>query len=254
MPQVTRLGLYGGPRAPYAGFVAAGASIALATSATLTEALIVAGGESITLTVSNDTWVATVGDDNAITDALILGLDSDGAEATGWDAVVKAGLAHGDVTRDSDTQLTILLPAFASYDIAANETITATIPATALTGGVETVASPTFDVAVVAVVVTTGPDILTRGGKRRQRRYPRWVQIDGRRYRVFSLQEERDLLERIFAELRAAEAKSETPIAQRQIRKRRLRLEKRIVQVDDSQARWLARLRKEDEELLLLLH
>lgn len=250
MPQVTRLGLYGGPRAPYAGFVAAGASIALATSATLTEALIVAGGESITLTVSNDTWVATVGDDNAITDALIAGLDSDGAEATGWDAVVKAGLAHGDVTRDSDTQLTILLPAFASYDIAANETITATIPATALTGAVETVANPTFTVSFVSLAVTEG------AGKSRKKKYPRRVMIDGVLHWVRNAEEERQLLQAVIDRARdaakTAEALNDVELAAK-IKVRAVKIEKRLAKVDARADEWRQQLLNEDEEILLLM-
>ena len=147
-----------------------------------TEQQIRDGGESIVLTLTYDTWVATVGDDNAITTALINGIDSDGAEATGWDAVVKAGLGHGDVTRDSDTQVTITLPVFASYDITANETVTATIPATALTGATETVATPTFTVTFVAEASTSTGGGLPPGAlkriKNRKPRKPEWEKRD----------------------------------------------------------------------------
>ncbi len=45
--------------------------------------------------------------------------------------------------------VTITLPAFVSYDITATETITVTVPATALVqSGSALVASPTFDVTV----------------------------------------------------------------------------------------------------------
>ncbi|MCP4090408.1 MAG: hypothetical protein GY746_11550, partial [Gammaproteobacteria bacterium] len=56
----------------------------------------------------------------------------------------------GDVTRTSDTVVTIILAAEASYDITAQETITATIPATALTAAGEVEASPVFTVDIVA--------------------------------------------------------------------------------------------------------
>ena len=69
---------------------------------------IVAGGETLVITLTADTWDATVGADNAVTDALIAGIDSDGGEATGWDAVVKAGLDFNDVTRTSDTVVTLV--------------------------------------------------------------------------------------------------------------------------------------------------
>ncbi|MCH7875240.1 MAG: hypothetical protein IH965_08105 [Gemmatimonadetes bacterium] len=77
------------------------------------------------------------------------GLDSDSAEGTGWDAVVRAGLSFTDVVRTTATVVTITLPAFAGYDITATETITVTVPAAALVqSGSAVVATPTFDVTV----------------------------------------------------------------------------------------------------------
>jgi len=119
-------------------------------TASITESDIVTGGKTIILTLTGDTWVATVGDDNAITDALITGIDSAQSEGTGWDAEVKANMVFGDVTRTSDTVVTIILAAEAAYDVTAQETITATIPATALTAAGEVVASPTFTIDTVA--------------------------------------------------------------------------------------------------------
>jgi len=110
---------------------------------TSTEAEIVSGGKTIIITLTNDTWGPTVGDDNAITTAIINGIDSNCSEIYGWDAVVKAGLDYTDVSRDSSTQVTVTLNAEATYDISANETITVTIPASALvTSSQELVAAP----------------------------------------------------------------------------------------------------------------
>ncbi len=128
---------------------AGGGSAALtgtAISGGVTEAEIQDGGETIIITLTDDTWVATVGDDNAITDAIIAGIDSDGAEAAGWDAVVKANMVFGDVVRTSATVVTVTLAAEATYVITADETITVTIPAAALTADTEIVATPTFDI------------------------------------------------------------------------------------------------------------
>ncbi|MEE9533204.1 MAG: hypothetical protein V3W06_02200, partial [Acidimicrobiia bacterium] len=115
--------------------------VAVTTGTLATEAGVVAGGETIIITLTDDTWVATAGDDNAITQAIIDGLDSAGAEAAGWDAIVPALIAHGDVTRTSATVLTIILPAAAAYAITANEVVTATVPATALTAAGDVVAT-----------------------------------------------------------------------------------------------------------------
>ena len=86
---------------------------------------------------------------NAQRQAIIDGLDGDLATGTSWDTV-RAGIAVTDVARTSPTVVTITLPALGSYDITATETITATIPAAALTGAVQIIASPTFTVDAVA--------------------------------------------------------------------------------------------------------
>ena len=106
---------------------------------------IVAGAETLIITLTGDTWDSTVGGNNAITTALINGIDSAQAEGTGWDAVVKAGLTFNEVVRTSNTVVTVTLPAFATYNVTADETIEVTVPATAVTGNA-IVAAPTFNV------------------------------------------------------------------------------------------------------------
>lgn len=127
-------------------------SIALTgTSApTITEADVVTGGKTIILTVTNDTWVTTGATFDAQRQNIINGIDSAQAEATGWDAEVKAKQGVAGVVRTSDTVVTITLDAQAAYNITATETITATIPATALTGNAQVVASPTFTITSTA--------------------------------------------------------------------------------------------------------
>ena len=127
-------------------------SIALTGTVTssITEADIVAGGKTIILTLTGDTWVATGATFNGQRQNIINGIDSAQSETHGWDAEVKAKIAVTDVVRTSDTVCTITLDAEATYNITATETITATIPATALTGNSALVASPTFTVSAVA--------------------------------------------------------------------------------------------------------
>ena len=88
-----------------------------------------AGGATVTLTLTDDTWLAAGAAFDAERQNVINGLVSAGAEANGWNNVVQAGLAVTDVIRTSNTVVTITLPAFVAYDIAAVETITATVPA-----------------------------------------------------------------------------------------------------------------------------
>lgn len=119
----------------------------------ISESDITDGGETIILTLTGDTWHADIGTDCQQTTDLIAGIDSDKAEAAGWDAEVKANLDYTNVVRDSDTQVTITLDdtAHSSYEITESETVTATIPASVLvTSDEAVVASPTFTIGYEA--------------------------------------------------------------------------------------------------------
>lgn len=119
-----------------------------------TEANIVTGGRTIILTVSGDSWVAAGGTFDAQRQNIINGMDSAQAEATGWDAVVKATAAVTDVVRTSAQVVTVTLEAFATYDITATETITVTVPSTALIGAAALVAVPTFTVTAASAATS----------------------------------------------------------------------------------------------------
>lgn len=140
------------------------ASSALTGTATasITETDIVGGGKTIILTLTNDTWVTSGATFDGQRANIISGIDSAQAEATGWDAVVKALQGVGGVVRTSNTVVTITLDAQATYNITAQETITATIPATALTGGVAVIATPTFTIDSVSVG-STQPMLMMMG-------------------------------------------------------------------------------------------
>lgn len=114
-----------------------------------TEADIVAGGKTIILTVTGDSWVAAGGTFDGQRQNIINGLNSAGAEAAGWNAVVRATAAVTDVVRTSASVVTITLEAFATYNITANETITVTVPATALLLNSAIVGAPTFTISAV---------------------------------------------------------------------------------------------------------
>lgn len=125
----------------------AAASVALSgTIIGANEADIVAGGKTIILTLTGDTWVAAGATFDAQRANIIAGLDSAQSELLGWDNTVKVLQGVAGVVRTSNTVVTITLDARPTYSITANETITATVPASALTGGVALVASPTFTV------------------------------------------------------------------------------------------------------------
>lgn len=84
---------------------------------------------------------------------IIDGITSAQSEATGWNAEVRDNLAVTDVVRTSDTVVTITLPASASYQIGADETIEVTIPASALDANEALIATPTFGVTADDVEV-----------------------------------------------------------------------------------------------------
>jgi len=99
------------------------------------ESEIVTGSETVIITLTGDTWVATMADDNAITTAFLAAITGDLADAAGWNAQV--ALAHGDIVRTSSTVLTLTLPATAGYSITTgNETVTVAPTVASLTGGI----------------------------------------------------------------------------------------------------------------------
>jgi hypothetical protein len=159
MAALTRLGLYGGPRAAYAGFVAASGTAAVSGTATasITEADIVAGGKTIVITLTNDTWVTSGATFNAIRQDIIDGLDSAQSELLGWNNEVRDKEIVGAVVRTSDTVVTITLTASPLYDITANETITITVPATAVSSGAPITAAQSFSVSFTSVGRNAGP-------------------------------------------------------------------------------------------------
>jgi len=107
--------------------------------------LLLIGGETIIITLTNDTWVAAGATFDAARAAILAGLDSNLSETFGWNNEVRDKEVVGAVIRTSDTVVTITLSAAPDYDITEDEVITVTIPASALTGS-ELTATPTFTV------------------------------------------------------------------------------------------------------------
>lgn len=130
-----------------------------------TETQIVTGGGTITITLTDDTWVASGSAFDGQRQNIIDGLDSAQSEATGWNAEVRDKEVVGAVARTSDTVATITLTAAAAYDISANETITVTVPATALVMSTSNlVGSPTFQITPVISGATGGKQIVSHDG------------------------------------------------------------------------------------------
>lgn len=107
------------------------------------------GGSTIILTISAATWAASGSTFNAERQGIINGFDSGGTDPNGWDAVAVSAIGVGDVVRTSNTIVTITMPEIQPYNVQANETVTATVPASAHSGADAIVASPTFTITVV---------------------------------------------------------------------------------------------------------
>lgn len=122
-------------------------------TASATENDIVVGAKTIILTVTGDNWVAAGGTFDGQRQNIINGLTSAQAEGTGWNAVVRSGLAVSAVVRTSNTVVTVTLAAFPAYNITATETITVTVPATALLLAGALVVGPTFTVTAAGASV-----------------------------------------------------------------------------------------------------
>jgi|GEM_PF-4034582 len=116
---------------------------------------IVSGEKTIVITLSGAEWESDIGTDCDNTTALIAGLDSDKAEAGGWDLKIKAVMDFNEIVRTSDTVVTITLDAYADYQITANETITITVPAQCTSDADAIVCTPTFQISAEQVQVET---------------------------------------------------------------------------------------------------
>lgn len=131
------------------------------------EAEIRAGGLTVIITLTGDTWVASGATFDAVRQDIILGLNSSSAGTFGWNNEVRDNLAVTSVVRTSATVVTVTLSAQAAYDISAAETITVSVPASAVTSGESIVATPTFTVTAINTGAEEGPP--RRRRKRRLR-------------------------------------------------------------------------------------
>jgi len=101
-----------------------------------------AGGQTAIVTLTNTKWVATGATFDAQRQNIIDGFVSASSETNGWNNR-RSDFAVTDVVRTSDTIATVTFSSSSAYHISAAETITLTVPATAI-GGTALTATPTF--------------------------------------------------------------------------------------------------------------
>lgn len=146
-----------GPSASIPFVVTRGYSVGLVVTATVsgttafTEAQVQAGGESIVITIANDTWVAAGAVFNAQRQNILNGISSAQSEINGWNNEIRDKEVVSSVVRTSNTVVTITLSASSAYNVAQNETITVVVPDEALTGSPDALtATPTIGVTADA--------------------------------------------------------------------------------------------------------
>jgi hypothetical protein len=102
------------------------------------------GGQTAIVTLTNTKWVASGATFNAQRQNIIDGFVSASSDTNGWNNR-RSDFAVTDVARTSDTIATVTFSASSNYAIPSSETITLTVPATAL-GGSALTATPTFTI------------------------------------------------------------------------------------------------------------
>lgn len=129
------------------------------TAAGALESEIVTGGKTVTLTVTNDTWVDGASFDaqrQGIIDLLIATTN----QTNGWNNEVPNEIALTDVVRTSDLIVTITLPAIADYVTVTDESVYGGAP----NGSLTTTAVPLSSLMSIAILSEAGaPSALFSG-------------------------------------------------------------------------------------------
>lgn len=99
------------------------------------------------------------------------------------------------------------------------------------------------------VYVPPPPATTSTGGGRKRRKYPRKAMIRGVLYHVQSLDEEYRLLQALLDRAEYQDAVSTEAVTAEPVKV----LKRRIKRVASEREKWLAKLRADDEELLILL-
>ena len=116
----------------------------------------------VTVTLSGDTWVDAVGADDfgdGPTTDLINGITAGVSSLTGWNNIIRPGIQPANVERVDDATVVITVSEFFDFDIQQPETVTVTVPASALVSDMAIVAAPPFEMLPVGASVTIGGEL-----------------------------------------------------------------------------------------------
>lgn len=132
----------------------ASASISGTITPSVSETDIRIGGHTLIITLDGDTWAAAGAPFDGARADILAGLDG----SADWDSEVVGGTPVTAVVRTSDTVVTITFPAISTYDIAVNDTVDVTVPASALVGSSPIAAGAFTILAYTADLLSVGPD------------------------------------------------------------------------------------------------
>ena len=131
---------------PSAGRVELGGDLLQATEATIR-----AGGAALTIKLIDDAWRPDLDED--MRTAVLSGLTSMQAEASGWGAIVQPALRRGSsslVTQVDEQTVMVSLPAFDSFDLVSAETLRVDVPASAVLSGHSLQADALIELAAIS--------------------------------------------------------------------------------------------------------
>ncbi len=122
------------------------ANISGTTTSDFTETKVVTGSQTTIIDLVGEIWVAAGGAFNAIRQDILDDVTSAQSEIFGWNNEVRDKEDVSAVTRISDSQAVITWSPAALYAIEISESITITVPASAVVGGVSIIAAPALAV------------------------------------------------------------------------------------------------------------
>ncbi len=125
---------------------------------TVPENSIAAGGRTLEITLTDGQWVTDIETDKTKRDALFSGLITS-TETSEWAKVISAlkNAGQGAVKRNSNTKVTVLMPAVSGYNINSNQYVTLAIPAACIIGAkASLIAGQTIKIERLATATLSG--------------------------------------------------------------------------------------------------
>jgi hypothetical protein len=130
------------------------------------ESDIVTGGRTLVIKLQYAKWISDIASGQTSREALF-GSFTAASDATEWSKAITAMKAEGTgcIVRTSDDTVTITMPEISTYNIASNQTVTLTVPASLLVGSPEIIASASFTIAASVGATISGTTVSSATGE-----------------------------------------------------------------------------------------